>query len=114
MSALTQKANTGGGSRAGGLLQRLQRRVALEALGESGASLGAEAVVAQTASMGAEVGAEVCQGALTLSGAAVGCGGALEVGDLCLLEDSSKRGGALGSDVVAFETVSEGCMGWEW
>ena len=65
VSALTQKANTGGGSRAGGLLQRLQRRVALEALGESGASLGAEAVVAQTASIGAEVGAEGCQGALT-------------------------------------------------
>ena len=35
-----------------GLLQRLQRRVALEALGESGCSLGTEAVVSQTASRG--------------------------------------------------------------
>ena len=33
-----------------GLLQRLQRRVALEALGESDSSLGAEAVASQTAS----------------------------------------------------------------
>ena len=40
------------------LPQRLQCGVALEALGESGASLGAEAVAVQTASMGAEVGAE--------------------------------------------------------
>ena len=48
-----------------GLLQRLQRRVALEALGESSASLGAEVVVVHTASMGAEAGAEACQGALT-------------------------------------------------
>ena len=50
-----RKANTGGLVGApSGLLQQLQRRVALEALGESGASLGAEAVVAQAASMGAE------------------------------------------------------------
>ena len=34
--------------------------------------------------------------------------GALEVGDLCLLEDGSERGGALVSDVVANETVGEG------
>ena len=46
-----------------GLLELLQRRVALEALGESGCSLGAEVIVAQTASMGAETGAEACQGA---------------------------------------------------
>ena len=61
-----RKANTRGLVRApSGLLQRLQRRVALEALGESSASLGAEAVVVHTASMGAEAGAESCQGALT-------------------------------------------------
>ena len=61
-----RKANTWGLVRApSGLLQRLQRRVALEALGESGASLGAEAVEAQTASMGADVGAEGRQWALT-------------------------------------------------
>ena len=33
--------------------------------------------------------------------------GALEVDNLRLLEDGSERGGALGSDIVAFETVSE-------
>ena len=49
------KANARGLVReVGGLLERLQRRVALEALSESGASLGAKGVVAQTASMGAE------------------------------------------------------------
>ena len=35
-------------------------------------------------------------------------GGALEVGDLRLIEDGSKRSGALGSDAVACETASEG------
>ena len=35
-------------------------------------------------------------------------GGALQVGDLRILEDGGERGGALGSDVVAVETVSEG------
>ena len=34
-------------------------------------------------------------------------GGALEVRDHCLLENSSERGGALGSDLVESETVSE-------
>jgi len=38
-------------------------------------------------------------------------GGALEVGDLCLVEDDSERGGALVSDLVAFETASEGWGG---
>ena len=37
-----------------------------------------------------------------------GGGGALEVGDLRLVEDGSQRSGALGSDVVASETASEG------
>jgi hypothetical protein len=40
-------------------------------------------------------------------------GGALKVSDLCLLEDGSERRGALGSDVVASETVSEG-QGGKW
>ena len=54
VSGADRKANTGGLVRApSGLLQRLQPRVALEALGESGASLGAESVFLQTASMGA-------------------------------------------------------------
>ena len=34
-------------------------------------------------------------------------GGALEVGDLRLLEDGGERSGALGSDAVVCETVSE-------
>ena len=38
-------------------------------------------------------------------------GGALELGDLRLLEDCGERGGALGSDAVAFETASEGWDG---
>ena len=41
-----------------GLLQRLQRRVALEALSKSGSSFWAEAVSCQTASTGAEAGVE--------------------------------------------------------
>ena len=64
--ALTERQTLGGsGSAPSGLLQRLQRRVALEALGESGSSLGAEVVGRDTASTGAEAGAEACQGALT-------------------------------------------------
>ena len=35
-------------------------------------------------------------------------GGALEVGNVCLVEDSSERGGAFGTDVLAVETASEG------
>ena len=50
---------------AGGVLERLQRGVALEALGESGCSFGTEVVPNEAASTGAEVGAEVCQRALT-------------------------------------------------
>jgi hypothetical protein len=34
-------------------------------------------------------------------------GGAPQVGDLCLLEDGGERGGALVSDVVVPQTVSE-------
>ena len=52
----------------------------------------------------------MCQRALTQRRTLWG-GGALEVGDLCLLEDSSERGGALGSDEVASETASEGWDG---
>ena len=49
----------------GGLLQRVQRRVTLEALRESGSSFGTETVVLETARTGTEVGAEWCQWALT-------------------------------------------------
>ena len=38
-------------------------------------------------------------------------GGALEMGDLCLPENGSERGGALVSDVVVEETASEGGIG---
>ena len=38
----------------------------------------------------------------------MGGGGALEVGDLRLVEDGSKLSGALGSDAVASDTASEG------
>ena len=37
-------------------------------------------------------------------------GGALQMGDLRLLEDGSERGGALVSDVVATETARDGCV----
>ena len=46
---------------AGGLHERLQHGVALEALGESGSSLGAKLVGRDTAIMGAEAGAEACR-----------------------------------------------------
>ena len=51
----------------------------------------------------------MCQWALTQKRTLWG-GGALEVGDLCLLEDSSERGGALVSDAIVPETARDG---WE-
>ena len=36
-------------------------------------------------------------------------GGALEPGDLRLLEDGSERGGAHGPDVIALQTARERC-----
>ena len=48
-----------------GLLEGLQCGVALEALGESGCSLGTEVVGRDAARMGAEARAEACQRALT-------------------------------------------------
>ena len=105
-----KKANTRELVRArGGLLERVQRGVALEALGESSYSFGTEVVGSQTASTRAESGAEreACQWALTRKRTVWGSG-ALEVGDLRLLEDGSECGGTLVSDVVAVETASEG------
>ena len=52
----------------------------------------------------------MCQGALTRKRTLWG-GGALELGDLRLLEDGSERGSALGSDTVASETARQGRMG---
>ena len=93
-----------------GLLELLQRRVALEALGESGSSFRAESVFRETASMGAETAAEACQGALTQKRTLFGSG-ALEVGNHRLFEDCSKRRGALVSDVIPPETVNKGWRG---
>ena len=49
-----ESEHSGAGSSAGGLLERFQRQVALEGLGESSSSLGTEVIILQTASMGAE------------------------------------------------------------
>ena len=46
--------------------------------------------------------------ALTRKQTLFGGGGALEVGDLRLVEDGSERSGARGSDVVVSEAASEG------
>ena len=51
---------------------------------------------------------KACQWALTPKQTLRG-GGALEVGDLRLLEDSSERGGALDSDGIVPETARDGC-----
>ena len=50
---------------AGSLLERLQRRVALEALCNRGSSFGTELVVRKTAGVGFGVGGEPCQCPLT-------------------------------------------------
>ena len=52
------------------------------------------------------VGGQVCQRALTRERTL--WGGALEVGDLRILEDGGECSGALVSDVVASDTASEG------
>ena len=50
---------------------------------------------------------QACQRALTRK-QTLGGGSALEVSDLRLVEDGSERSGTLGSDLVVFETASEG------
>ena len=92
----------------GGLLERLQRRVALETLCDRGSSFRAELVVLKTAWVwGLKVSGEPCQWALTERRTPSG-GGALEVGDHCLLEDGRERGGALVSDAVVPDTARDG------
>ena len=92
----------------GGLLQRAQHRVTLEALRESRSSFGTEIAVRETASTrDGGTGAEECQRALTQK-RTLGGGGALEVGDLRILEDGGECSGTLLSDVVGSETASEG------
>ena len=90
-----------------GLLEHLQRRVALETLCNRGSSSGTDQVGLETAGVGSEVGGEPCQWALTRKKTLSG-GGALEVGDLRLLEDGSERGGARVSDAVVPDTVRDG------
>ena len=87
---------------AGGLLERLQRRVALETLCNRGSSFRTEIVVFETAGVGSEVRVAACQWALTqdLFG-----GSALQVANLRLLEHGSERGGALDSDLVITEAA---------
>ena len=63
MGADTKKQTLGSRFERGrGLLERLQREVALEALGESSSSFWTEAVERETVSMGAKVGAESVDG----------------------------------------------------
>eukprot|EP00964_Phaeocystis_antarctica_P068633 scaffold41591_cov42-Phaeocystis_antarctica.AAC.1 len=50
---------------------------------------------------------QVCQRALTQKQTLRG-GGALQIGDLRLVENGSQRSGALGSDGIGSETASEG------
>ena len=103
------KANTRELVRApGGLLERAQRGVAFDALSESSSSSGTEAGDSQTASTrDGGTGAEECQRALTRK-RTLGGGGALEVGDLRILEDGGECSGTLLSDPVDSETASEG------
>ena len=90
------KANTRELVRApGGLLERLQRRVALEALCESDSSFGTEAVLLQPASTGEEASSEECQGALTQTRTLWG-GGAPKRGHGAALEPLAELDDALG------------------
>ena len=78
-----------------GLLQGLQRRVALEALRKSSSSFGAEVVASQAASTGVEAGVEQCERALTRKQTLLG-GGALERSHGAPFERLAQLGDALG------------------
>ena len=100
-----RKANT----RGGGALELGDSRL-FEDGSERGGALVSDAVALETAGEGRGEDHEkavVSRGADTKANTLWG-NGAPEVGDLCLLEDGSERGGALVSDVVASETVGEG------
>ena len=73
----------------------MQRGVALGSLGESGSSFRAEAVIPETASMGAGAGAEGCQWALTQTRTLWG-GGAPKRGHGAALEPLAELDDALG------------------
>ena len=102
--ALAQKRTHGGALERchGAPFERLAQHG--DALGGVGATTqvvkAAELVARQTAHSGE------CQWALTEKQTLWG-GGALQVGDLRLLEDGGERSGAVGSDLVVVETVNE-------
>ena len=81
----------------------------LEDGSERGGALVSDAVVPDTTrdGWGHSERAGACQRALTRKQTLWG-GGALEVGDLRLLEDGGECGGAFVSDVVQVETASKG------
>jgi hypothetical protein len=95
-----------------GIPQVSQRQVGLaEGLRESSCSFWTDLVAPQTASTGVEAGVKKCSTGVDMkANTHSGGGGALELGDLRLLEDGSERGGALGSDIVALEPARQGRM----
>ena len=89
-----------------GLLERLQRRVALETLCHRGSSFGTEPVEIKTTGVGfGGWWRAVSAGADTK---ASNGSGALKIRDLRLLEDGSECGGALVSDAIVDETAKHG------
>ena len=99
----------------GGLLQRAQHRVTLEALRESRSSFGTEIVVRETASTRTEVGAEWCQLALTRKqplgrqAPVRATGSLLELFQRRVaLQPVSESGSSLGAEVVLLQTASTG------
>ena len=88
----------------GGLLQRAQRRVTLEALCESSSSFRTEMVPIETARTGTEVEAEWCQRVLTRKRTLWG-GGALERCHGAFLEPFTQLGDALCSVGATAETI---------
>ena len=96
----------------GGLLERLQRGVALQALRERSSCIGTKSIVPETASVGEEAAAEKCQRALTEKRTLSGRGGcALERGhgapleSLAQLGDALRGVGAVTPEVYATELV---------
>ena len=108
-----RKANTWELVRAlSGLLQRLQRRVALESLGESGSSFRAESVFRETVSMGAGAGAEGCQWALTRKQTLYGRAAHLTVLTLWFLDKSNASSFASAASRLPDEKLMSVCSGW--
>jgi len=93
---------------AGGALEVSDVRL-VEDGSERGGAVVSDVVVFETMSEGWER-AQACQRTLTQKQTLWG-GGALQVGDMRLLEDGGERGGTLVSDQVASETASEGWGG---